>query len=157
MADDAGFAMPAEGRDVVPICPWCSAALPAADVAVCPACEARLIEPDGVDVPGVTAIDPSVAAAGAAPRRVKMTLGSLFVGSDDEIPPPSEAEMPALAPPDLDVRREMLALEMEARLVSLRAEVASRNAEDAAAIAAGAAPEPPPPTEPETGEPPGRD
>ncbi|HYN48284.1 MAG TPA: hypothetical protein VER83_05410, partial [Candidatus Nanopelagicales bacterium] len=60
-------------------------------------------------------------------------------------------------PPDLDVRREMLALEMEARLVSLRAEVASRNAEDAAAIAAGAAPEPPPGTEPETGEPPGRD
>ena len=166
MADDAGIVTPAEERDVVPICPWCSAALPAVDAAVCPSCEARLVDTSDVDIPGVTTVDPVLLAAAAAPRKVKRTFGSLLVGNDDEIPPPSEAEMPALARPDADVRREILRLEMEARLASLKAEVASRNAEGAAAVANGAPPEPPetepetgepPETEPETGEPPGRD
>ena len=131
MADDAGIVTPAEERDVVPICPWCSAALPAVDAAVCPSCEARLVDTSDVDIPGVTAVDPVLLAAAAAPRKVKRTFGSLLVGNDDEIPPPSEAEMPALARPDADVRREILRLEMEARLASLKAEVASRNAEGA--------------------------
>ncbi len=73
----------------------------------------------------------------AAPRKVKRTFGSLLVGDDNEIPPPSEAEMPALARPDADVRREILRLEMEARLVELKAEVASRSADD---IVAGGSP-----------------
>lgn len=158
MADDSGFATPADERSLVPICPWCSAALPATDADVCPSCDARLVAATDVEIPGVTAVDPAMLAAAAAPRKIKRTFGSLLVGNDDEIPPPSEAEMPALAPPDLEVRREMLRLELEARLASLKAEVASRNAEGAAAIANGAPPEPAPPeTGPETGEPPVRD
>jgi hypothetical protein len=155
MADDAAIVTPAEERDVVPICPWCSATLPAADATACPSCEARLVDTSDVDIPGVTAVDPVLLAVAAAPRKVKRTFGSLLVGNDDEIPHPSEAEMPALARPDADVRREILRLEMEARLAFLRAEVAARNAEGAAAIANGAPPHPAPPeTGPETGEPP---
>jgi len=78
----------------------------------------------------VTAVDPMLLAAATAPRKVKRTFASLLVGNDgDDIPPPSEAEMPALAQPAADVRREMLRIELEARLASLRAEVAVREAE----------------------------
>ena len=84
------------------------------------------MEPLDVEIPGVTAVDPALLAAAAAPRKVKRTFGSLLVGDDNEIPPPSEAEMPALAPPDAEVRREILRLEMDARLVALKAERAGR-------------------------------
>ena len=145
MADDAGPVTPAYEWERVPICPWCSAALPAADVADCPSCQARLVEPLDVVIPGVTAVDPVLLAAAAAPRKVKRTFGSLLVGEDNEIPPPSEAEMPALARPDPEVRREILRLEMEARLNALKAEVASRDADDA--VASGRPIESPEPTE----------
>jgi hypothetical protein len=161
MADDAGPVMPADEGDHPPTCPWCSATLPVADAAVCPACEARLVEPPDVVIPGVTAVDPALLAMAAAPRKVKRTFGSLLVGDDNEIPPPSEAEMPALARPDADVRREILRLEMEAQLAALKAEVASRSADGA--VAAGSLvdpPEPPeaeePPEPPEAEEPPAR-
>jgi len=137
MVDDAGStvstepaAPPAEPAAPAPACPWCSAPLPSADATACPRCEARLVEDEGIDIPGVTAVDPGLLAAAAAPRKVKRTFGSLLVGDDNEIPPPSEAEMPALAPPDLEVRREMLRLELEARLTGLRAEVQAMEAED---------------------------
>jgi len=183
MADVPDFATPAGEPDLVPICPWCSAALPAADAAVCPSCGAHLTGVSDMDIPGVTTVDPVMLAAAAAPRKIKRSLGSLLVGNDDEIPPPSEAEMPALARPDADVRREILRLEMDAQLASLKAEVAARNAEAALplrdaspepapeAVLEGApepapeaalegAPEPPPEAAPEAapdpGEPPGR-
>jgi hypothetical protein len=97
-----------------------------------------------VEIPGVTAVDSSHRASATSPRRVQRTFGSLFVGNDDEIPPPSEAELPALAPPDPDVRREMLRLELDARLAALQAEVTAMEAEakaGAAGIAAAAAAE----------------
>jgi len=150
MVDDAGLVMPADEGDHPPICPWCSATLPSADAAACPSCEARLVEPPDVVIPGVTAVDPALLALAAAPRKVKRTFGSLLIGDDNEIPPPSEAEMPALARPDADVRREILRLEMEAQLVALKAEVASRSADDA--VAGGSAVEPT--EEPEGEEPP---
>jgi len=149
MADEAGPVTPAYEWERVPICPWCSAALPTADVADCPSCQARLVEPLDVVIPGVTAVDPVLLAAAAAPRKVKRTFGSLLVGDENEIPPPSEAEMPALARPDADVRREILRLEMEARLVALKAEVASWDADGA--VASGRPVESPEPTE--SGEP----
>jgi len=158
MADDAGLPLnaeataPADARNLVPICPWCSATLPTADAAVCSSCDARLVGGADVEIPGVTAVDPALLAAAAAPRKIKRTFGSLLVGNDDEIPLPSEAEMPALARPDADVRREIIRLELEARLASLRAEVAARDAEAAAAVTHDAPLEPP-----ETEEPPGRD
>lgn len=127
-------------------CPWCSAPLPSADAAVCPGCGARLIGDEGVEIPGVTAVDRDLLASAAAPRRVRRSIGALLVGEDDEIPVPSEAEMPALAPPDGEVRREMLRLELEARLTALQSKVKAIEAEAAPA----AAPEPPaaPPAEP---------
>jgi len=153
MADDAGPVTPAYEWERVPICPWCSADLPAADATDCPSCQARLIEPLDVMIPGVTAVDPALLAAAAAPRKVKRSFGSLLVGDDNEIPPPSEAEMPALARPDADVRREILRLEMEAKLIALRAEVASRNADGAVAGGRPVEPTEPEPTEPEPEEP----
>ena len=118
--------------DAVPMtsCPWCSEPLPALGAADCPSCGAHLLEDPTVEVPGVTSVDPGLLRAAAAPRKVKRTFGSLLVGDDDEIPPPTEAEMPALARPDADVRREMLRLEMEARLAALQAEVRMLDAED---------------------------
>jgi hypothetical protein len=109
MADDAGPLMPAYDWERVPICPWCSTALPAPDAADCPSCQARLVEPLDVEIPGVTAVDPLLLAAAAAPRKVKRTFGSLLVGDDSETPPPSEAEMPALARPDAERLSRILA------------------------------------------------
>jgi hypothetical protein len=121
MADDPGLTAS---------CPWCSESLPAPDAAECPSCGAHLVGDDAVgEVPGVTAIDPALARVAAAPRRVKRTFGSLLVSDDDEIPPPTQAEMPALARPDADVRREMLRLELEARLAALQADARMLEAE----------------------------
>jgi hypothetical protein len=120
MADDAGLTAS---------CPWCSEPLPAPDAPDCPSCGAHLLGGEDVEVPGVTAIDPALARIAAAPMKVKRTFGSLLVGDDNEIPPPTEAEMPALARPDADVRREMLRLEMEARLAELQADARMLEAE----------------------------
>jgi len=85
-----------------------------------------------VDLPGVTAIDPAYLAAAAAPGKVKRgnvalkgyssIVGSLLNRDDPDNPPPSDEELPALAPPDVEVRTEMLRLELEARLAALQAE-----------------------------------
>ena len=132
MAEDAELTATA-ATSPTPACPWCSAPLPGVEAATCPSCGARLVEEEGgVEIPGVTAVDPGLLAAATAPRKVRRTFGSLLVGDDDEIPPPSEAEMPALAPPDLEVRREMLRLELEARLTELRAEALALEADDRA-------------------------
>jgi hypothetical protein len=130
MADDTRSTTNAGEGSPGPACPWCSSPLPAPDAPVCPRCGARLVEEADVDIPGVTAVDPGLLAVAAAPRKVKRSFGSLLAGDDNEIPPPSEAEMPALAPPDLDVRREMLRLELEARLTDLRAEAQALAAEE---------------------------
>ncbi len=113
MVDDAGLTAS---------CPWCSEPLPAPDAPDCPSCGAHLLGGEDVEVPGVTAIDPALARIAATPMKVKRTFGSLLVGDENEIPPPTEAEMPALARPDAEVRREMLRLEMEARLAELQAD-----------------------------------
>jgi len=141
MADEAPRQSQPEATPGPAICPWCSAVLPGPDAAVCPSCDAHLIDEQGVDIPGVTTVYPGLLASAAAPRKVKRTFGSLLVGEDNEIPPPTEAELPALAPPDADVRREMLRLELDARLASLQAEVKAIEAEDG--IVPGVAEEPP--------------
>jgi hypothetical protein len=130
MADDAEPAMTPEAPGTPATCPWCSAALSVPDMPVCPGCGAHLIEEQEVEIPGVTSVSPGLLASAGTPRRVRRTFGSLLVGDDDEIPPPSEAEMPALAPPDLDVRREMLRLELEARLAALHGEVNALRADE---------------------------
>jgi hypothetical protein len=130
MADDPASESTPEATGTATTCPWCSTALPAADTPVCPSCGAHLVEEEEVEIPGVTSVSPDLRASAATPRRVRRTFGSLLVGDDDEIPLPSEAEMPALAPPDPDVRREMLRLEMEARLAALHGEVNALRADE---------------------------
>lgn len=148
MVDELPSAAPSPASAAV--CPWCSAALPSVDAESCPSCGARLVGEENVEIPGVTSVYPDLLAAASSPRRVKRTFGALFVGDDDEIPPPSEAEMPALARPDAEVRREMLRLELEARLHDLQAEARSLDAEEGivsqvgeATPAGPVAPEPP--------------
>lgn len=121
MADDAV---------VTSSCPWCSSPISPPDLLDCPACGAHLVEDPSAEVPGVTAVDPDVLRAASAPRKVKRTFGALLVRDGDDIPPPSEAEMPALARPDVEVRREMLRLELDARLTALQAEARMLEMED---------------------------
>jgi len=110
-------------------CPWCSAPIASPDDITCGACGATVKGDATLELPGVTAIDGQHASRAAAPRKVRRTFGALFVGGDDEILPPSEAELPALAPPDAEVRREMLRLQMDAELVKLTARAAALAAE----------------------------
>ena len=121
-------------------CPWCSALL-AAPAAACPSCGAHLVEDPALDIPGVTAVDPAILALASRPRKPKRTFGSLLIGDEAaEIPPPSQAELPALAPPDAAVRREIRRMELEA--------IARANASDG--------PAGPPPGVPPTPDEPGR-
>ena len=137
-------------------CPWCSTPVESLEDATCGACGATLHGDPEIEIPGVTAIDAehaAQAAQAAAPAEVTVrqdkqlarvqvfrgdcpvlqynfaTFGSLFVGRDDPIPPPSQAELPALAPPDTEVRREMLRLQLDAELADLAARAAAIAAE----------------------------
>lgn len=110
-------------------CPWCSAPVAGPDDVTCSACGATLKGDAAIEVPGVTAIDSLHASRAVAPRKVHRTFGALFVGGDDGIPPPSQAELPALAMPDADVRREMLRLRLDAELADLTARVEAMAAE----------------------------
>jgi hypothetical protein len=121
MVDDAGLgASPGDERPSA-VCPWCSAVLPDAAAAVCPTCQARLVEPESVEIPGVTTFDATRRPQGG--RKARLPFGALLGGDDEDLAPPSEADLKALARPDLEVRREMLRLELDARLASLQAEV----------------------------------
>ncbi len=125
-------------------CPWCSAPVTGPDAVTCSSCGATLHGDAEVEVPGVTAIDDQHASRASAPRKVRRSFGSLFVGGDEAIPPPSEAELPALAMPAADVRREMLRLRLDAELADLTARVEALAAERGIPMPAvpGAGPEP---------------
>jgi hypothetical protein len=125
-------------------CPWCSTPVESLEDATCVACGATLHGNSTVEIPGVTAIDSAHASRATAPRKTRRTFGSLFVGGDDGIPPPSQAELPALAMPDPEVRREMLRLQLDAELADLTARAAALAAERgiAAPVIPRAAPEP---------------
>lgn len=101
--------------DDVPRCSWCSARLDHPGVASCPSCGAQLTAPEPVDVPGVTAVDPAILALANRPRPERRSLAAWLAGDRvDEYPPPSAAELSALARPDMAVRREMRRLELVA-------------------------------------------
>lgn len=130
--------------DPVARCPWCSAPVASADAVTCSACGATLHGDAEIEIPGVTAIDGLHASRATAPRKVRRTFGALFAGGDDAIPPPSEAELPALAMPDPEVRREMLRIRLDAELADLTARVEALAAERGVPmpIVLEAAPEP---------------
>jgi hypothetical protein len=109
-------------------CPWCSAPVASADAATCSACGATLHGDGEIEVPGLTAID-GQHASHATPRKVRRSFGALFAGGEDATPPPSQAELPAIAMPDADVRREMLRIRLDAELADLTARVEALAAE----------------------------
>ena len=138
-------------------CPWCSAELPAADLATCPSCGATLTSTVGTepDIKGVTSLDPmAIIQARADVARPRSRLLS-FITGDTPVEPGEPDNPESLAPPSTDVRREMLRLELEAERADLEAEtvalksdviveqgihVAPMDESDAAAAAAPAVP-----------------
>lgn len=108
-------------------CPWCSAPLPVPDAVACPSCGATLISETEPQVPGVTAIDPEAimrGARGAAPQR-RSRLLSWISGEVEEEEPTVPGTPESLAPPPVEVRREMLRMEIAAELSDLQAEAES--------------------------------
>jgi hypothetical protein len=132
MLDDLAEGAPVPG----PRCTWCSAELASDHETVCPSCGATLVGDGETQVPGLTAIDAeailrNARAAKAKPRGRLMSWISGDYGEDagDTAPPGS------LAPPPLEVRREILLLELEAQVANAQAEVESMAAD--AALAGG--------------------
>ena len=96
-------------------CPWCSAELPEGDVVRCPACHAQLRSDQDAKVPGLTEVLPvSVAKAQGQDSPKRNRLLSWISGEVDSGADAPEIPIEAVAPPPLDVRREMLRLQLEA-------------------------------------------
>jgi hypothetical protein len=112
------------------VCPWCSARY-TGEPDTCPSCGAALAVDPATDptLPGLTAIDAAAIVRAKTPvARPRSRLLSWISGEyPDETPTPSEVG--ALAPPDPDVRREMLRLALEAEVANLQAEADALMAE----------------------------
>ena len=133
---------PSVGEPTTSICPWCSATYEG-DPENCPSCGATLTGGDAAAnpaLPGLTAID--AAAIVRAKEPVKRQRNRLLSWISGEYPeePTSTADAGALAPPDPEVRREILRLELEAEVANLQAEADALRAE---AVAEGRLPEAP--------------
>jgi hypothetical protein len=115
---------------VTNICPWCSAEL-MRDATVCPSCKANLVADGEPNVPGVTAIDAEslIRSKSAPPQRSRLLA---WISGEYVTDSLSQAESQAVAPPDVEVRREILRLELEAQVANLQAEQDSIRAEAAA-------------------------
>lgn len=112
------------------ICSWCSAEI-AEGATECPSCGANLIPDGDPNVPGVTAVDAaSIIRSKAAPQPRNRLLS--WISGEYTPDVPSKAEAQAIAPPDLEVRREMLRLELQAEVANLQAEADALRAEAAA-------------------------
>jgi hypothetical protein len=110
-------------ESTVSVCPWCSANY-TGDPDTCPSCGAALAVDPATDpaLPGLTAIDAAAIVRAKTPvARPRNRLLS-WISGDYQDDTPSATEAGALAPPDLDVRREMLRLELEAEVANLQAE-----------------------------------
>lgn len=109
-----------------PRCQWCSAVLPAPDLAVCPSCGATLTGPTATDdIKGVTTLDTeAILRARADVARPRSRILS-FITGEVPVETPGAAEAASLAPPDDAVRLEMLRLELEAERADLEAESVS--------------------------------
>jgi len=111
------------GGSAASICPWCSAEY-TGEPAACPSCGAALTGDPTMDpsMPGLTAIDAAaiVRAKAPAPRQRNRLLSWISGEYPDDAPSASDAQ--ALAPPDAEVQREILRLELEAEVANLEAE-----------------------------------
>jgi hypothetical protein len=119
-----------EGAPLTSICPWCSASY-TGEPENCPSCGATLTGDAAVDpsLPGLTAIDAAAIIRAKEPlKRPRSRILSWISGEyPDDTPAPGDAS--ALAPPDLEVRREILRLELEAEVANLQAEADALRAE----------------------------
>jgi hypothetical protein len=106
-------------------CPWCSAVLPSTDLESCPSCKATLTSTGEAALPGVTAIDhEALLRTSREPRPQRSRILSWLSGEYvEETATPAEPQ--AIAPPDLEVRREILRLELEAEIADKQAEADS--------------------------------
>lgn len=103
------------------VCPWCSAPRPDPTAENCASCGAHLVGAAEEALPGLTAVDPVAIVRSKQAVRQRSRLLSWLSGDDgDDVFTPAEGQ--ALAPPDLDVRREMIRLELEAAVAALQAE-----------------------------------
>jgi hypothetical protein len=103
------------------VCPWCSAAV-TAETAVCPSCLAILRSDEEHDVPGVTAVDAAGLLARRPPQRSRFLS---WLGGDEVEPAATTSDVQAIARPDVDVQREILRLELVAKISNLQAEADS--------------------------------
>ncbi len=109
------------------VCPWCSAAIVPGSP-TCASCGASLESEEDRDVPGLTAVDTAILRGEKkeqpAPSRNRLLS---WISGDYTVEPapltPSEAQ--ALAPPDPEVQREIIRLELEAEVANLQAEADS--------------------------------
>jgi hypothetical protein len=112
------------------ICSWCSAEV-AEGAIECPSCGANLVPDGDPNVPGVTAVDAASIIRSKSASQPRSRLLS-WISGEYQTDVPSEAEHQAIAPPDLEVRREILRLELEAEVANLQAEADALRAEAAA-------------------------
>ena len=118
------------GESADSVCPWCSATS-TGDPNTCPSCGAALAVDPTTDpaLPGLTAIDTAAIVRAKAPvARPRNRLLS-WISGDYPDESATVAEAGALAPPDQEVRREMLRLELEAEVANLQAEADALRAE----------------------------
>jgi hypothetical protein len=105
-----------------PVCPWCSAQL-GPDATVCPSCGANLASDEGQQLPGVTAVDhEGLRTTKKAPSRSRLMS---WISGEYEPEGVSQVEAGALQPPDPNVQREILRLQLEAQVANLQAEADS--------------------------------
>jgi len=112
------------------VCPWCSAPVAGAPQN-CPSCGA-VLDGDVADpaLPGVTAIDAAAIVRAKMPTpRTRSRLLSWISGDYPEEANAGGGDTADLAPPDLEVRREILRLELEAEVANLQAEADALRAE----------------------------
>ncbi|HEY7969985.1 MAG TPA: hypothetical protein VID95_08320 [Candidatus Limnocylindrales bacterium] len=121
-----------------PRCTWCSAVLPPDHGPTCPSCGATLIGEGDAAVPGLTALDADAILRNARTGGKPKSRGRLLSWISGDYPGGEEGAKSApgsLSPPPVEVRREMLRLELEAQVANAQAEVEAMAAD--AAIESG--------------------
>jgi hypothetical protein len=127
MVDDT----PAQAASAEHTCPWCSATY-TGDPDTCPSCGAALTVDPTTDsaLPGLTAIDAAAIVRAKTPVARPRNRFLSWISGEYPDEAPSATEAGALAPPDIDVRREMLRLELEAEVANLQAEADSLRSDE---------------------------
>jgi hypothetical protein len=109
------------------VCPWCSATIVPGSP-TCASCGASLESEEDRDVPGLTAVDMAILRGEKKeqPAPSRNRLLSWISGDYTVEPAPlTQTESQALAPPDPEVQREIIRLELEAEVANLQAEADS--------------------------------